>query len=132
MRVMAVSWWYTEGRQGHFEAPTDDELMSEWSALPDDGVLAFKFYFDAKNPTRLMANANGNNWYWLQRTDNGVLYGHSDDTQDDILARYPGAVLKRGMWTTPEDMQRVVNEQSAAVYWADAPLDISLGGCSGC
>lgn len=131
MRVMAVSWWYTDGRQGHFEAPTDDELMAEWEKLPDDGVLAFKFYYDVCSPTRLAQNLNGNDWYWLQPTDKGVLFGHSDDTQENILARYPGAVLRRGQWTTPDEMQRVITEQSAATYWADAPIDTSLAGCCG-
>jgi len=132
MRVMAVHWWYTNGRSGTFECQTDADFISQWAALPDDGVLAFKFWFDAKNPTRLGQNLNGNDWYWLQPTDNGVLFGHSDDTQDEILARYPGAILKRGQWTTADEMQTVVAQQASATYWGDDPLDIVLGGCGGC
>jgi hypothetical protein len=132
MRIMAVAWWYTEGRSGTFECQTDADFVAQWTALPDDGVLAFKFYFDAKAPTRLSQNLNGNDWYWIQPTDNGIVFGHSDDTKEDILTRYPGALLKRGMWTTVNDIQRVISEQAAATYWADDPLDISLSGCNGC
>jgi hypothetical protein len=132
MRVMAIAWWYVNGVAGTADTPTDEELLAAWRNLPDDGALAFKFFYDAKAPTRLAQHLNGNDWYWLQPTDSGVLFGHSDDAPEEIAARYPGAILKRGKWTTAEDMQRVVAEQAAASYWGDAPLDVSLDGCGGC
>lgn len=84
--------WYTEGRvyEGHG--------YDDWCALPDDGVLTVMLYH--ADGTRRVEQ--GNDYYWA--TPDGI-YGHSDDQQ--IEDRYPGASVKRGKWTTDEEMGHV-------------------------
>jgi hypothetical protein len=129
---MAWRWWYVGGLSGSFECANDDEFLAQWKTLPDDGVLGFKFFFDTfSGNTRHARNAGGTDWYWLQPTDNGIVLGNSDDAATEISTRYPGAVLKRGQWTTPDDLERVECEQAKAQYWGDEPITIELAGCCG-
>jgi hypothetical protein len=101
MRVASWKAWYIGGRV--FCSATH-----AWADLPDDGMLFLKLYFDERTPdgVQLGQNCSGDDWYWhVPGTD---LYAHdSRQTRDEIERRYPGAILKRGKWTTPDEMQRV-------------------------
>jgi hypothetical protein len=54
---------------------------------------------------------SGDDWYWKT----GDIYAHgSNTTREEIERRYPGASVKRGMWTTDAEMQRVGAEMAEA------------------
>jgi hypothetical protein len=93
--------WYTEGRV------FDGASFEDWRALPDDGVLTVMLWFG--NGTRRVEQ--GNDFYWA--TPDGI-WAHSDEPQDEIERRYPGASVKRGMWTTDAEMERVAAEAIGA------------------
>lgn len=93
-----VRWraWYVGGQV------FDGESFEDWRRLPDDGVLEVLVMFEGERRTsRFMS---GNDRYWS--TPDGV-WAHSDDPHDEIAERYPGASIKRGMWTTDAEMNRV-------------------------
>jgi hypothetical protein len=90
--------WYT-GRRVFF-----GEGLEDWRALPDDGVLTVMLYHE--DGTRRVQQ--GNDFYFAAPSDAGEVFGHSDDL--DIEGRYPGASVKRGMWTTDAEMGRVGRE----------------------
>jgi hypothetical protein len=79
--------------------------FDEWSQLPDDGVLTVMLWH--RDGTRRVMQ--GNDYYWA--TPDGV-YAHGDsrDPVVDIINRYPSASVKRGMWTTDAEMNRVAAE----------------------
>jgi hypothetical protein len=122
MRVASWKAWYIGGRV--FCSATH-----AWADLPDDGMLFLKLYFDERTPdgVQLGQNCSGDDWYWhVPGTD---LYAHdSRQTRAEIARRYSGTVgsgcfrwlrrwwarrqfakrcIKRGKWTTPDEMQRV-------------------------
>ena len=101
---MAVDGWrayYTGGREfgsdGH-----------DWADLPDDGVLLLKLYYDeftADGSVRYTKRLSGDDHYFhAPGTD---LFGCNNDPIEDIHDRYPGVVVKRGKWTTREEMVAV-------------------------
>lgn len=89
--------WYIGGDT------TEGRSFAEWQALPDDGVLTVMLWH--QDGTRRVEQ--GNDSYFA--TPDGV-YGHNDETVEQIEARYPGASVKRGMWTTDAEMARVAAE----------------------
>lgn len=97
-----VGWrcWYTDDR--HYSSADHS-----WAELPDDGVLCLKLYYDeqAGGDERYTLLLDGDDRYFhIPNTD---LYGCSNDPPDEILERYPGAVVKRGKWTTAEEFYTV-------------------------
>lgn len=109
MTVRRWRAWYTEGRT------FDGETFEDWRALPDDGALEFVVCFE--DGTSRMAS--GNDRYWS--VPGGVFLAHSNDPADEITERYPGASIKRGMWTTETDMARVHDEAVAyALAWTES------------
>lgn len=103
-----VGWlaWYTEGRRY-----SSDETA--WDDLPDDGALLFVVYFDRTTPggVRHKRILSGADYYFRQ----GPLLADTNDPPDEIRRRYPGAVIKRGKWTTDDDMARVLAEAKSAM-----------------
>ena len=100
MSELAVArWrvWYVGGRV------RNGRTFGAWKRLPDDGVLTVMLWFD--DGTRRVEQ--GNDSYFA--TPEGV-FGHNDETAEQIEARYPGASVKRGMWTTDAEMHRVAAE----------------------
>lgn len=131
MRVIALAAWYTDGRTWRFDVANDDEFMAAWSSLPDDGALAFKVWYDQLAPVRLARNISGDEWYYARPTPLGLMLDHgSNSPKAEILARYPGAVVLRGMATSEDEMWRVSFEQAHATYWGDPP-PVKLDGCCG-
>jgi hypothetical protein len=133
MRIRAFAAYYKGGRYQQHEAASDAELLALWDNLPADGALAFKLFFDKKEGAYTLAqNMVGNDWYWLRGTPEGVEFGHSDDSKSEIEERYPGALLKRGQWTSPGEMATVAASIANLKYWMDTDPDIVLGGCGAC
>jgi hypothetical protein len=105
--VDVLTWkaWYRGGQAycatGH-----------EWADLPDDGVLGVVVVFDEKSPgteVQLRRFVSGSDLYWACEID-----GHFTICQgaweDKPHKRYPGAEIKKGVWTSDEEMQRVNDE----------------------
>jgi hypothetical protein len=105
MEVIAWKAWY---RGGQAYCSTG----REWADLPDDGVLAVVVIFDESCPTSgvvLRRMISGTDLYWVCEID-----GHRTFCQgahEDFPAkRYPSAIIKKGVWTSDEEMQRVNEE----------------------
>ena len=102
MSVVAWKTWYTNGR-----AFCSTGSMPE--DLPSDGCLGFVLlldeFTDEVQHRRIM---NSCNYYFIQETENGTIYGHNDE--DDVAERYPGAIIFRGKWTTEKEMSTVLEK----------------------
>lgn len=86
--------WYVGG------ATIDGQSFEDWRALPDDGVLSVMLWF-ADGTRRVQ---QGNDSYFATA---GGVFGHNDETVAQVEARYEGASVKRGKWTTDHEMQQV-------------------------
>ncbi len=89
----------------------DDSIIvghtfADWEALPDDGVLYVKHYYDRDSRLGIPLTENQNACDYYFATPSGI-YGASSDTWEDIQRRYPDASIKRGKWTTAEQMDAV-------------------------
>lgn len=98
MRMVAWKAWYKGGR-----AYCSGEVL--WAELPDDEALGFVVLFD--NGERRMVS--GSDLYWMVELEGDltICQGFHDDHVDK---RYPGAVLKKGAWTSDAEMRRVNDE----------------------
>lgn len=110
MAQHVVGWraWFTGGLRF-------DSAAHSWGDLPDDGCLAIRLYFDeVLHGNRLSRTCSGSDFYWRSVSAEGDIYAHSNDTREDIEARYPGAVICRGQWTSDAEIQRVNEEMNDA------------------
>jgi hypothetical protein len=71
-----------------------------WEDLPADDVQCVMLYH-ADGTRRIML---GNDFYWRWESPSGVVYGHADSFD---RARYPGAVVLGGKWTSDENLARI-------------------------
>lgn len=74
--------------------------FDDWKAAPDDGVLRVDVQVSNDHTQALY----GREQYFA--TPDGV-WGHSDDSIEEVRKRYPGAAVKRGKWTTAPEMKAV-------------------------
>lgn len=96
-RVVGWRAWYV-GRR------VFDSDATEWTGLPDDGVLIVILRF-ANGHRQIMS---GDDWYFH---DAGAdVWGHNSDPLEDNAARYPNASFKRGRWESFEEYERAMNE----------------------
>ena len=89
--------WYTDDRHYNSE-------YHEWNEIPDDGVLCLKLYYHdtaGDSGIRYTLLLDGDDHYFHVPDTN--LFGSSNDPVEEIRERYPGAVIKRGKWTTAEE-----------------------------
>lgn len=97
-----IGWriWYTCDR--HFNSE-----QHEWAGLPNDGVLCLKLFYEemASGDERYTLLLDGDDYYF--HTPDTNLFGCSNDPPEEIRERYPGAIIKRGKWTTAEEFYRV-------------------------
>lgn len=85
--------------------------LADWRDLPDDGVLVVMLYYDkfcTQGQTRYRRILQGNDWYFIAPGVLDQVYGHGNESPDEIARRYPGAVVKRGQWTDDTHYQQVV------------------------
>lgn len=106
MQMIAWKAWYQGGRSYCSSGTL-------WSELPDDGALGFVILFDVLSPDgeRYRRFVSGSDLYWMveleeQQTLCQGMHG------DRPAERYPGAVIKRGAWTSDDEMQRVNAEMA--------------------
>lgn len=87
--------WYDGGRF------FDSESMS-WEELPEDGVQLVVVYLP-----KGQRHISGCDFYF--KADGDILGGNSD-SEVSIRRRYSGAVIKRGRWTSDEEIGRIKQE----------------------
>ncbi len=104
-QAQVIGWrvWYDDGR-------VIDARQAPWEALPADGVQLVMLYH-AGGTRRVM---QGNEYYWRWRSDFGLVYAHADTRPDE--ARYPGAVILRGKWTSDENLARIEREAAGSTW----------------
>lgn len=92
------------------------EDFAAWRKLPRDGVLEVVEVMKPSRPNsayRKFTHA-GCDFYFM--TPEGVIGSNNEDPAV-TESRYPGAVVLRGKWTTPEMMERVRDEVNAIEVW---------------
>jgi hypothetical protein len=102
-----IRWraWYRGG--GVF-----DSEETEWADLPDDGLLIVAILFNeySRGGERYRRIMMGSDWCWLCELEGRWTLCEGNETKEEILERYPDAVLKRGAWTSDEELDRVRTE----------------------
>jgi len=93
-----------------------NSLQHTWEDLPEDGILAVRTY-ESKG-----FRFAGADYYFMAPGPNDVIFGidydrRDADVREEILKRYPGAVVRRGKWTDVETFDLVNNEMQAAEQW---------------
>jgi hypothetical protein len=98
-----VGWrvWYDD------DSVVEGHTFADWEALPDDGVLFVKLYEDRDNRQGMPYGENQSGLDHYFSTAEGI-HAMSNDTTAEILARYPGASIKRGKWTTVDKMHEII------------------------
>ena len=98
MNMTAWKAWYIDG-QAWCSAGTD------WADLPKEGVIGVTIVFD-DDTRRFMT---GSDFYWLTELlgKPTLCQGLHDDYPK---RRYPGASIKRGVWTSDEEMRHVLEK----------------------
>lgn len=105
MEVFSWKAWYRGG-------PTYCSTGHEFKHLPDDGLLGIVIVFDQTSPnsdTRLRRIVSGSDLYWCCELLGKftICQGSHEDKPEK---RYPGCIIKKGAWTSDEEMDRVNNE----------------------
>ena len=77
----------------------------KWADLPDEGVIGVTIVFD-NDHRRFMT---GSDFYWTAEILGELTFcqGLHDDFPEH---RYPGAIIKKGVWTTDDEMQLVLKK----------------------
>jgi hypothetical protein len=97
---MRIRWriWYTDNRL------FDSDAGHTIDDLPRDGVLYVRIdHPDTPGKHRVMGQCD---WYWHDPVKN-IWASDSRQTPEEIKARYPGAILLRGKWTSDEEIARI-------------------------
>lgn len=100
MTIIGWRAWYVGG--GVFDSST-----TLWEDLPDDGLAVVMLYMDEVNPS------NGKHLKRIMQGDDhyfnvGDVYAHSSfTTPQEIIERYPGASIKKGMWMADQEMHDI-------------------------
>lgn len=88
----------------------DGQTLDEFRLLPDDGMQGMMLAF----PDATRRNISGNDWYWGAKGINGPIYGQGFTPEygsvQDVLARYPGASVKRGMFTDELTLSQILRD----------------------
>lgn len=93
----------------------DGSTDTEWSAAPDEGVLAVKTWND--DDRRYSKILTGDRWYFIL---GGIIASDTTKDLDELFARYPQAHgPKRGKWVQDSEMEAV----RQAALKARHPLD---------
>ena len=101
MNVIGWATWYDNNR-----IFTSEDAV--WEDLPDDGIQAIVLFQDDSSKNVI----NGYDYYFKV----GDIFGGNNDNPRDTAKRYPGAVIKRGRWTTTEEIHRI-NSEVLASQW---------------
>lgn len=87
--------------------------VSTWQSIPHDGWAIFMLFLDKVNESNqkhLKRLMQGDDHYFKA----GEVYGSSSgSTIEEILKRYPSAIVKLGKWTTDQEIAEI-NERAFA------------------
>lgn len=105
-KLQELGWrvWYDDGEV--FKSDTYG-----WADLADDGILVRMIYYG--DGTKQIQH--GMDYYYEAPHEEGTIRGTGNDL-DDILIRYPDAIIKRGRWT-PDEYYRETVEESMKMVW---------------
>lgn len=92
--------WYSDGAV----------LTDPWEELPDDGILIKMLYF--KDGTKEIQH--GLDFYYEAPHPSGGIIRGAGMKEDQIVDRYPGAIIKRGIWSPNEFYHKAVEEAMAS------------------
>jgi hypothetical protein len=102
---MIIAWkiWYKDN------IVIEGVTAEDWAAAPDENVVGIAAHF-GRNENNIMLGAlvSGSDWYWLY--DNQI---HQSGTSSEIPGEWlahsapEGAILKKGSWTSNEEIARV-------------------------
>jgi len=104
MKVIGWVIYYGDGRVISSKKSTPKNL-------PDDDVQIRMLYFDEICKSNGYHNTeiqNGSDYYFFAPSQHGVIYGASNDTIEEIMRRYPGAIVTRGKWMEHEANELLV------------------------
>lgn len=76
--------------------------------LPDDGFQAMRLWY--KDGTGRFIS--GNDYYFFYERPDGIVFAQTNETPEQILARYPQAVIKRGRYV-PDAVSRMIEDEMA-------------------
>jgi hypothetical protein len=87
--------------------------VEEWMAAPNNEVLAICQIIKKDKWNRTISNYFAySDWYWMK--DEEIYHnGISSPTDFDVWVENPapiGSYVKKGIWTTDEHMQEIINE----------------------
>lgn len=114
-RIIMFAAWYELGRPV-VAREHEDDLETVWLQMPQDGLQKVQYVYNHRNVSRdgrsgahYKGSLSGCDWYFMARAADGNLFigGDQNVTKAEIDARYPGAVLKRGKWTSPANIDRI-------------------------
>jgi len=112
MAKTVVGWkiWYDDGSK--YSSKDID-----WADLPVDGVQYLMLYestFDHHDPPqRTRMSHSGQDHYFRQETEHGVVYGSNNDSKEQNEERYPGAVVLKGRWADSDFYENIIVEAMA-------------------
>ena len=104
MRCVGWKAWYIGGRKY-------DSSRTAWADLPDDEVILIQLYFDKRGERSRLPYRRvflGDDYFWHKPPDVWGSCRHADMTPEQIIERYPGAIIKRGKWTSDDEYNHIV------------------------
>lgn len=113
MKVIGWKAWFADGSL-HVGTTRRD-----WEALPEDGLLIVMLYYDEFTQgipdQRYRRIVQGSDLYFVTDGPADLIFGQATDpeTSASILARYPGASVKRGRWTDDHTHAQIAAEAMA-------------------
>ncbi len=98
-----IGWtvWYEDAMYSSKDA--------EWKDVPDDGVQVVYIYKD--DGRRL--HCSGDSSYFFLPPD---IWGSNRDEPQEVLKRYPNAIIKRGKWVSLETLE-AIEKQAVDYVW---------------
>ena len=103
-----VGWqvWYDDGS-------IYDSDNSDWSDLPDDGVLVKMIYYS--DGTRQIQQ--GADYFFIAQHHSGEeIHANSTKTIPEIKDRYQNPIIKKGRWAPDEYYQKIVDEAMSSKW----------------
>lgn len=111
--VTGVAGWRAWFKGGS----TFDSVQTKPEDLPKTGCLLVMIYFEPERNNRRYNN--GSDLYFWQQVDGDVIIGSTGSNNAmgvaDLVAKYPGAVVIEGEWTTDAEMAQITDLAMASV-----------------
>jgi hypothetical protein len=82
-----------------------NSIEHDLTDLPSDGFQAMRLWYSDGRGRFI----SGNDYYFFALHPSGTIFGQSNDTYEDIVARYPEVIICRGKHTTDQMMIDINN-----------------------